>query len=538
MRRISLAALLLVLAMLTGACQSESVEEGSGGTAETGVTTGGTETAASGDSEDASSGEPQPGGTLVVAHQEDPAEGLDPHTTLGFPAHRGFELVYNSLVRYDHDLQVVPDLAESWDTPDPTTYVFHLRPGVKFHNGRELTAEDVKYSFERVTDPDLAAPYATLYEPITSIEVIDEVTVQFNLEHPFPALLDNMAALRASAIVPREVVEEQGDLSSVAVGTGPFILTSYVPEQELIYERNPEYFREGLPYLDGIEYRIMPDESTRLAAIRSGEVDFAALGPDTAVRLEGDEEFRIIEVQNFELHQLIMNAARPPFDDPRVREAIHLAIDRQELLDGVANGRGLLTGPIPTGLNYSIPVEELPYQVDLDRARELLAEAGYPDGFDVTISTSSLRQEWATFAIIIQANLAEIGINTNIDISEWGVFVSDIFGEANYDLMVITATIQEPSQYTYDYFHSESARNRAEFYTSELDEFAELTRVADNEETRAQAFRDIQMALMKDGPVVYSYTPYEYVATSPAVKDFVPIGSWRRHALEVTWLDQ
>lgn len=526
-------AFMAVLAILMTACVS-----GEGESTTTLADDGSATTTSVADSEDTTpQSDSKHGGTLVVAHQEDPGEGLDPHKTIGFASHRAFELVYTSLVRYDKELQIESDLASEWDQPDPTTWVFTLREGVLFHNGRELTAEDVKYSFERVTDPDVGSPYASLYEPIESIDVVDTYTVQINLKHPYPALLDNIAMLRGSAIVPREVVEENGDLSQVAVGTGAFKLTSYVPDEAITYERNDDFYRDGLPYLDGIVYQIITDETSRLAVIRGGEVDFAALGPETAVRLE-NSDLNVIEIKNFELPQFMLNASRAPFDDPRVREAIQLAIDREALLNGVVNGQGVLSGPIPTGHAYSVPVEELSYEVDLERAKALLEEAGYPDGFSTNIVTSSLRPEWANIAIIIQSNLAQIGIDTDITILEWGVFLQKVFRESDYDTRIVTATIQEPSQYTYDYFHSESPRNRAEFYTGELDELAELTRTATSEEERAAAFDEIQARLLENGPIVYAYTPFEYVALQPHVKDFDPIASWRRHALETTWLDQ
>ena len=549
-------AFLAVPVLFVAACKSSEAEPSSTSAADGLTTTTAAATTSSAGSEDPpeesgsedppeESGSEDPpeesgskyGGTLVVAHQSDPAEGLDPHKTIGFPSHRAFELVYTSLVRYNKALEIEPDLATEWDQPDSATWVFTLREGVLFHNGREFTADDVKYSFERVVDPDVGSPYASVYEPIESIDVVDTYTVRINLKHPYPGLLDNIAMLRGSAIVPREVVEENGDLSLVAVGTGAFKLSSYVPDEEITFVRNDDFYRDGLPYLDGIVYQIITDETSRLAAIRSGAVDFAALGPDTAVRLE-NSELNVIEIKNFELPQFMMNASRPPFDDPRVREAIQLAIDRNALLNGVVSGQGVLSGPIPTGHAYSLSVEELPYEVDLDRARALLAEAGYPDGFSTNILTGSLRPEWADFAIIMQSNLAQIGIDTDITILEWGVFLQKAFSERDYDTRIVTATIQEPSQYTYDYFHSESPRNRAEFYTGELDELAELTRTASSQEERAAAFEEIQKALLKDGPIVYAYTPFEYVALQPYVNGFDPIASWRRHALETTWLDQ
>ncbi len=485
---------------------------------------------------------PKRGGTLVIAHDYgDPAEGLDPHTTIGWPSHLAFELMYTTLVRYNDRLVLEPDLATDWEvTPDSRVYTFDLRKGVKFHNGREMTAEDVKYSFERVLDPKTKAPYRTLYELIEKIEVLGPYRIRFTFKEPFAPFLDNVGLLRASAIVPKEAVEANNGLNRVAVGTGPFKLKEYVKDSHIILVRNPDYYEPGLPYLDQIEMRFTVDEARRLATIRSDRAHMTILGGDSVALLQGTK-LQIVRSQNMAQTQLNLNSSRKPFDNVRVRQAVSLALDRQAIIDAALGGNGLLTGPIPTGYGkLAIPVEQLPYRKpDMGRAKALLKEAGYPDGLKVTLRTASgMPWKWDLVAPIVKDQLAAAGIDVTIEMSEWGSFLRRAFTEKDYEMRLITATFQEASQYIYDYFHSKSSRNRAEFRTGELDELAARTRVETNPGRREALFREVQQKVLDLSPVIYLYTGYEFFVMSPGVKGYRPIPNGSRTPLRETWLEQ
>src|SRR6266446_7064240 len=214
---------------------------------------------------------PKRGGTLVVGNDED-AVGLDPHLSVAFASSNYFEHVYSGLIRFNAKMELEGELASSWDIPDPRTYVFKLRKGIKFHNGREMTSEDVRYSIERIRDPKNGSVLRSVYATVERVETPDAYTVRLKLSKPDAALL-GMLATRASYVVPKEEVEKHGTLQKDAVGTGPFKLAEYITGSHMRFVRNDQYFEAGLPYLDGFTIQVIKDESSRLAALRKGTVD-------------------------------------------------------------------------------------------------------------------------------------------------------------------------------------------------------------------------------------------------------------------------
>ena len=196
---------------------------------------------------------------------------------------RRIDLMYNRLVRLDDNFVVVPDLAASWDIPDNLTYVFHLRKGVKFHNGRELTASDVEYSLNRVLDPKTASPGRSYISLISSIEIPDRYTVKLHLSAPLASLLDGLTSNNCS-IVAKEVVEANGNLQKVEAGTGPFMLKEWVADNSMTLVKNPAYFEKGAPYLDKVIFRVIPEQTSLLAGVKSGDLDMATINDGAIIR--------------------------------------------------------------------------------------------------------------------------------------------------------------------------------------------------------------------------------------------------------------
>jgi len=306
-------------------------------------------------------GPPKRGGTLRLTGT-DPVH-FDPQLTPSFKTHTTLSFVYSRLLRHKVGpdgppgaLLLEPDVAERWDIPDDTTYVFHLRQGITWHhkppvNGRELVAEDVKFSFDRFrTEP--GNPLRELLEPVDRVEVVNRYTVQFVLKEPFVWLLDVLARPQAMWIIAPEVVHQYGDLKTpeTAIGTGPFLLERYEPHVKAVFTRHPAYFRAGQPSVERVEWLVIDDDSTRLAMYRTGQLDMLGVRqPDLEALQQSHPQYHYQDYLSNVAHALFMRTDQPPFQDVRVRRALSHAIDRQGLITAVAS-RGAPTPAVPCGL--------------------------------------------------------------------------------------------------------------------------------------------------------------------------------------------
>ena len=399
---------------------------------------------------------PRPGGILTVADQVGPPS-IDPHKDYSYQSSAMvLTLMYEGLLLRDEKGALHPHLAESWKVISPTLYEFKIRQGVTFHNGREMDASDVKYSFERELDPKTGSVFRVLWSAVDRIEAPDRWTVRFSLKTPAAPFLNYLAGPYAHQIVAKEVVEKNGDLQQVVAGTGPFKLVEYVPDSHLKLEKHKGYWKRGLPYLDGVMLRIIKDESARLSAARAGAVDVTYVTAVNAPAVKQDRSLTLLEGDNvyfgMTLAQYVPHASKPPFNDKRVRQALTLAIDRKELVDSVLFGNGVIAGPIPPGMRpWAIPVS---YTVDLDRARQLLRDAGFPNGFKTTAKVSPQYPLDVSNCQVMKSHLKRIGIDVDIQQLEWGQFLKEWTG-GNYDTVCITSgPLTDPDGYTYDYYHS------------------------------------------------------------------------------------
>lgn len=266
---------------------------------------------------------PKPGGTLTIGTNQDQL-GLDPHTVNATASFRILENIYSGLLKVNAKLEVQPDLAESYKVDSPTQYTFILRKGVKFHSGRELKAADIKYSIERIKNPDNKSPRANNFAAIDSIETPDDYTVVLKLKNPFSPLLAILAD-RTTAIVAKETVEANGGkLDKVANGTGPFKLKEYVQNTKTVIEKNPDYFIKGQPLLDQVIYQPIPDATARSTAVRTGTVDIIEYAPPKDLELfKADSKLAIAgDGSNNNVRYLAFNNKVKPFDNPKVRQAI------------------------------------------------------------------------------------------------------------------------------------------------------------------------------------------------------------------------
>jgi peptide/nickel transport system substrate-binding protein len=377
---------------------------------------------------------PEAGGTIRVGRLGDFLH-FDPFfaITANLPMYRQ---LYNTLVTYDAELNVQPQLADSWEfSADRLTLTFTLRPGVVFHNGRELTADDVVQNIERAMDETLGHSVFGYTRPIETVSALDTQTVQFTFSEPANAIFDLLTVL---GIVAPEAFEAPAIINPI--GTGPFQFVEWRPGQEAIFQRFEEYWEEGLPYLDEVVVRSIPDQQAAVASLEAGDLDIMQGVPfNEAPRLDASEIELVFGTEGAQFYTFYFNTERPPFDQVEVRRAFSHAIDRQTIVDTVLFGVGKVSQtPFPDwSLAYDpAHVDWDPY--DLDQARALLEEAGLGEGLETTVVTISDFPELRNMAQIIQADLAQLGVELAInDVTgaDWG----QIWPAKDYDTMIAFA---------------------------------------------------------------------------------------------------
>ncbi len=483
---------------------------------------------------------PKTGGTLIVARAAD-AKGLDPHKQTAFSSFRLLELIYEPLLALDPDLKVVPNLADSWSwSEDGKTLTMKLHEGVKFHNGDVLTSEDVKFTFERILDEATAAAARSSFTDIEAIEVPDANTVVFTLKRANVAILAAMTNPNAG-IVSKSVVSA-GDPATVTVGTGAFKLAKWDVDRTTMLEANKDYWRPGVPAVDGIEIRIIPDEASILAGLRAGTIDWALVNdPKVAIRASGGTSGLAIErTSALAYHVLQLNSTRPPLDNEKVRQAISCAIDRQEVVDTASLGEGMVTGPA-TAPFYRIPLEELScYTKDIEKAKQLLAESGVTLPFTIKIMAAQDEPPTAVAeAQNIQAQLAPLGIEVEIETLELGVYV-DRWLKADFDAVAaLNGGNPDPDIMFYRYWHSTGNLQKVAAWNSpEVDALLDQGKTTLDPEQRKAVYADVQKKLAESAPWVWLYVGYEYRIMQPYVKGFTPMPNGSLVYLRDVWLDK
>ena len=481
---------------------------------------------------------PRRGGILFAAQDVDPIS-LDPHTNANISALQGYEHAYEGLTTYDERLEVVPALAARWEvSADQKTYTFHLRPGVKFHNDQPLTARDVKYSIERVLDPKTASPFRNVFAVIDGVRALDPLTVQVILAEPYPGLLSEFASLRASGVVPDGIAERE-NLSLKATGTGPFKLQEYVPQDHFSYIRHDQYWGNPLPYLDGMTFKILTEEDARLSALRAGQIQYANLSAQGALQTKSAAGITLLQSPFAWAAAHRLDVAEKPLNDARVRRAIRMAVDTNEVIQKAVYGAGVPTGPLPTGFGgWSLDPRTLPYQTpDLEGARRLLAEAGYPNGgVTFTIKCSPQYPEFVAFSAVLQESVKKIGITVNLERLEWGAFLKDLARPFNFQAGATAWTFRsDPDGYLYPFFHSSGVFNAGPYRNPRVDRLLEESRRITAKSERFRAYQDIQRILLDDAAAWWYYVKINFEALSSRVQGYAQSFTGRRMFLKRAW---
>src|SRR6059036_3342905 len=404
-----------------------------------------------------------------------------------------FYNVQEALVKVDRHGKIVPWLAERWNTSDNKNYTFFLKRSVRFHNGRELKSADVKFVIDRAMNPETKHPYPGYYSAISDIIVKDDYTITFALKSTTANFLLNMAR-QGSVIYAREAVDT---LKSEPIGTGPYKLAEWVRGDRIVLVKNPDYHVKGLPKLDRVTYRFISDPNAALAALKAGDIDAAmfGLGPEHVPELQKDSRFQVILGETTNDVIMSMNNSRKPYSDVRVRRAVTLGINKPEVVKGAMFGLGSVLGTNVDPLNpYFVDMSgAMPY--DPGRAKKLLAEAGYPNGFETVLKVAPQYYYTVRTGEIIANHLAKVGVKVRIEQIEWGQWIARVWREADYDLTIIGhAEAWDVANYANPkyYFRYDSPEFQKLFQESE-------TTVDDK--ARRELYVKIQKKLVEDAPV-------------------------------------
>jgi peptide/nickel transport system substrate-binding protein len=480
-------------------------------------------TASDSSSNDSENAEGSEGGELVIAVLSD-ATMLDPHKGTDIPSANVYHgKIFEGLVTQDENMEIQPGLATEWTKLDDLTWEFKLREGVKFHDGTDFTAEAVKKTLERVVDPALASPRASLFNMITEIIIVDDYTIQLKTEYPFSPLLSNLAHYSGGIISPKAIDELGDTLGQNPAGTGPFKFDSWTPGSELKLVKNEEYWGEK-PKVDSVVYKVVPEDATRIAMVETGQAHLAEPVPVTEVeRIENSQTMKLNRSEGLGIDYIGFNAKKKPFDNVKVRQAINLAIDKEMIIQGVYNNVGTMaTAPMGPGV-WGHNSDLTGWDYDVEKAKALLKEAGYPDGFKTTIWTND-NKERVDVAEVVQSQLKGVGIDVEIKVMEWGAYL-DATSKGEHDMFILGwSNMTGDADYNQFFlFHTDAQGeigNRSFYSNPRVDELIDLGRKETDSAKRQEYYNEAQAIEMEEAPMVFLRNDENLMAVGADVNGF------------------
>lgn len=486
---------------------------------------------------------------LVVASLSDIVT-LDPHGVNDNPSANVQRNIFETLVQQSEEMEIEEMLATDWEAVEDDVWSFELREDVTFHDGTEFNAEAVKASFDRILDPDVASEKAFLYEMVEEVVVVDDYTVEFHTEYPFGALPAHLAHSGGGIISPDaidadyEEMENGGEpgdyLSENPVGTSFFQFEEWNPGSEVVLSRYDEYWGDTAG-VEQVTFSVTPEDLTRIGELETGAADIIfPVSPSDIDRVDETDGTNLYSQDSISLSYIGFNMQKEPYDQQEVRQAMSMAINKEEIIEGILNGTGTpAVGPISEQVfGFSDEIEELPY--DPEQAQELLAEAGYEDGFDTTIWTNDSRER-QDIAELVQAYLAVIGVNAEIEVVEWGAYLENT-AAGEHDMFILGwGTVTGDADYgMYPLFHSSqlgAEGNRSFMENDELDEVLDDARREVDEATREDLYEQAMDILVEEAPMLYLYHPDYLVGLRDEVQ-----GYWKHptgiHMLQDVTIEQ
>lgn len=440
---------------------------------------------------------------------------LDPHAANDQPSNHVNVNIYERLVEFTPELNLEPGLAESYEQIDDTTWEFIIREGVEFHDGEALNAEAVKVNLDRLRDEDVGSPVAFLFELIEEVEVVDDYVLHIETSSPFAALPSHLAHTAGSIISPAVIEEdyEQDKLLTAVnlnpVGTGPFQFEEISEGDYVTLVKNPQYWGEEAES-DTFTFNAVPEDSTRIAELQTGHADLIfPLDPNDFEQIDSGEGTSVNETESVRMEYVGFNTEQEPFDDPVVRQAIAQAIDKEDIINIMLDGKAIVADTLlaPAVFGHSEDIEGIEY--DLEAAKKLLEENGYSDGFSAEITVQD--RTAADIATYIQEQLRELNIELEIYQIDPGAY-TDYVGSGNHDMFIGGwGTVTLDADYgLYPLFHSSSignSGNRSRYANDEVDALLEDARTEIEEGQRLELYEKAQEIILEEAPIIPIYHP-------------------------------
>lgn len=464
---------------------------------------------------------------LVVGTGAD-AVTLDPHGTNDQPSSRVSKQIYDTLIFQTEELDLIPGLAESWEEVDDRTFEFKLRKGVKFHNGEELKASDVKFTLERAKR---SSHIGHIVGPISEVEVVDDYTFKLSTAEPFAPILTHLAHPAAAILNEKAVVEYLEDEDAEfdteyglhPVGTGPFKFKAWSAGDSITIERNDDYWGDKAKMKEVI-FKSITDNSVRTIQLEAGDIDIAYdIQPNDVDRVENDANLVLQRDSNLSTTYIGFNVDKKPLDDVRVRQAINHAINMQAVVDSVYHGVGSAAkGPLGPNVFGSYQGLE-GYAYDVEKAKELLADAGLVDGFKISLWTNE-NQQRIDIATIVENQLEAIGIEVEVEVVEWDKYLKDT-ADGKHDMFILGwTTVTADADYgLYALFHSSQvgeAGNRSYYRSAEVDKLLDQGRTTVDADERADFYKQAQEIIRDDAPWIFTWTGENLAGLRKEVKGF------------------
>lgn len=457
---------------------------------------------------------------LEIGYDQSPA-GLDPHIATAFATFAVINgTIYEGLTAIDKDLKIVPALAESWAvSPDGKSYVFTLRKGVTFHDGKPMEAEDVAATIRRVLSKEIGSPMASRLAAVDSVTAQGADKVELKLKEPSAPLLASLAAI---AVVPRSAEKDKDALQKQPLGTGPFKFAEWKPNAHIQLAKHDGYWAKGLPKLDGLKFNLVTEAATRQVGLSSGTY---ALLPNidaaTALQVKANPQLKVQETLELAYTLVGMNVSKPPFDNPKVREALNYALNRGEIVAAAQFGAGVPGGPLSPALKaWAVNVSEFPcYRHDPAKAKALLAEAGVKEPIAISMTVLP-RQDIKDIAQVVQQQLGKAGFKVELKNQELGQFIQD-WRNSNFDTFASTnAGSVDPDDYFFRTFRTGGSTNVFKYSNPEVDKLLDTARATLDAGQRKAAYDQVQKILACQGPVAHLTYGQLFSAARPNLQGF------------------